>query len=140
MRRIGIGLVLFGVALAQGFKEDLRATVEPLLLGLAGGTEVLAEAAEAYAGGPTTEGLNRLRLLWLAARSPWEELEAFAFGPVGEFDPYLDTWSRACLANRLAPRRRGKEGEKNPKAVGDQLQRGPRHGRPRLPLHQVSPT
>ena len=25
MRRIGIGLVLFGVALAQGFKEDLRA-------------------------------------------------------------------------------------------------------------------
>ena len=28
MRRIGIGLVLFGVALAQGFKEDLRATVE----------------------------------------------------------------------------------------------------------------
>ena len=64
----------------------------PLLLGLAGGTEVLAEAAEAYAGGPATEGLNRLRLLWLAARSPWEELEAFAFGPVGGFDPYLDTW------------------------------------------------
>lgn len=54
---------------------------------------MLAEAAEAYAGGPTTEGLNRLRLLWLAARRPWEELEAFAFGPVGEFDPYLDTWS-----------------------------------------------
>jgi len=92
VRRIGIGLVLFGVALAQGFKADLRQTVEPLLLGLAGGTEVLAEAAEAYAVGPTTEGLNRLRLLWLAARRPWEELEAFAFGPVGEFDPYLDTW------------------------------------------------
>ena len=101
---------------------------------------MLAEAAEAYAGGPATEGLNRLRLLWLAARRPWEELEAFAFGPVGEFDPYLDTWSRACLANRLAPRRRGKEGEKNPKAVGDQLQKGPRHGRPRLPLPKVPPT
>ena len=90
MRRIGIGLVLFGVALAQGFKEDLRATVEPLLLGLAGGTEVLAEAAEAYAGGPATEGLNRLRLLWLAARRRGRSSRPSPSAPWGSLTP---TWT-----------------------------------------------
>ena len=49
----------------------------------------------------------------------------------------LQGW--ACLVNCLVPRRGREKGEKNPKAVGDELQKRPRHGRPRLPLHQVSP-
>ncbi len=92
MRRIGIGLVVLGAALGQGFKADIEATAEPLLLEFTRATQRLAQAAEAYAEAPTTEGLNRLRVLWVLARRPWEELEAFAFGPVGELDPYLDTW------------------------------------------------
>ena len=35
------------------------------------------------------------------------------------------TW--ACLVNRLVPRRGREKGEKNPKAVGDELQKRPRH-------------
>ena len=34
---------------------------------------------------------------------------------------------RACLVNRLVPRRGREKGEKNPKAVGDELQKRPRH-------------
>lgn len=46
----------------------------------------------------------------------------------------------ACLVNCLVPRRGREKGEKNPKAVGDELQKRPRHGRPRLPLPKVPPT
>ncbi|GAA6755752.1 hypothetical protein Thermus77420_12280 [Thermus thalpophilus] len=92
MRWIAAGLVFFAVTLAQGFKSDLRNQVEPLLGELVQGTRLLAQSARAYAEAPTTEGLNRLRVLWHLAREPWEALEAFAFGPVGDFDPYLDTW------------------------------------------------
>jgi len=45
----------------------------------------------------------------------------------------------ACLVNRLVPRGRRQKGEKDPKAVGDELQKRPRHGRPRLPLPKVGP-
>jgi multiple sugar transport system permease protein len=46
---------------------------------------------------------------------------------------------RACLVNRLVPRGRRQKGEKDPKAVGDELQKRPHHGRPRLPLPKVGP-
>ncbi|APD10392.1 MULTISPECIES: imelysin family protein [Thermus] len=94
MRRYVLWAVigLLGMAGAQGLKEGLAATVSPLLEGLVGQTRLLAQASEAYAANPSTEGLHRLQLLWHAARDYWEELEAFAFGPVGDYDPYLDTW------------------------------------------------
>ncbi|GLV48459.1 hypothetical protein TJA_16120 [Thermus sp. LT1-2-5] len=92
MRRFAVGLLFLAAAFAQGFRADLRAQVEPLLGELVQNARLLAQAARAYAEAPTLEGLNRLRVLWHLAREPWEVLEAFAFGPVGDFDPYLDTW------------------------------------------------
>lgn len=83
---------LLGLSLAQGLKEGLMATVEPLLQGLEGQAQLLAQEAKIYAQSPTSEGLYRLRLLWHSARDYWEELEAFAFGPMGDYDAYLDTW------------------------------------------------
>ena len=71
-------------------------------------------------------------------------LEARVFAVVDVWDalisrrPYKPAW--ACLVNCLVPRRGREKGEKNPKAVGDELQKRPRHGRPRLPLPKVPPT
>jgi len=91
-RSLWIALGFLGLAWAQGFREGLAATVSPLVEGLAAQSGLLAQAARAFAGNPTPDGLHRLQLLWHAARDYWEELEAFAFGPVGDYDPYLDTW------------------------------------------------
>jgi hypothetical protein len=46
---------------------------------------------------------------------------------------------RYQVKQAFVPRGRRKKGEKDPKAVGDELQKRPHHGRPRLPLPKVGP-
>ena len=48
---------------------------------------------------------------WLAAREPWEQSEAFLFGPVADFglDPNMDSWplDQEAIVNTLKSQQRG---------------------------------
>lgn len=41
---------------------------------------------------PTPTNLEAARTAWKTARIPYERSEGFAFGPIGDYDPLLDTW------------------------------------------------
>lgn len=61
---------------------------------LATRAEGLSAAVEALAAGPDADTLAAARQAWIDTRSPWEQSEAFLFGPVDSngYDPALDTW------------------------------------------------
>lgn len=54
----------------------------------------LDAAASALAADPSDENLRAARDAWVATRLPWEQSEAFLFGPVEAqgYDPAIDTW------------------------------------------------
>ena len=54
----------------------------------------LHEAVEAMAADTSADNLEAARDAWKAARVPWEQSEAFLFGPVADqgLDPALDSW------------------------------------------------
>ena len=54
----------------------------------------LQDAVEALEADPTDETLEDARDAWVAARRPWEQTEAWLFGPVEAkgHDPALDSW------------------------------------------------
>ena len=54
----------------------------------------LSGAVNALAAGPDADTLAAARQAWIDTRSPWEQSEAFLFGPVFShgYDPALDTW------------------------------------------------
>jgi predicted lipoprotein len=54
----------------------------------------LHAASQALKSAPTGANLDAARAAWVAARKPWEQSEAFLFGPVDSygFDPALDSW------------------------------------------------
>ncbi|MBE9137830.1 peptidase M75 [Nodosilinea sp. LEGE 07088] len=54
----------------------------------------LAEAIAVFVENPTEDTLTAGRQAWLAARRPWEQSEAFAFGPAASLrlDAELDDW------------------------------------------------
>lgn len=54
----------------------------------------LREACETLEADPTEENLEAARDAWFAARIPWEQSEAWLFGPVDfkGHDPALDSW------------------------------------------------
>ena len=54
----------------------------------------LSEAVTDFDGDPTEAKLAAARNAWKAARRPWEQSEAFLFGPVDSkgIDPSIDTW------------------------------------------------
>ncbi|QSQ27824.1 peptidase M75 [Pyxidicoccus parkwayensis] len=54
----------------------------------------LDAAARALQASPTADKLAAAKAAWFAARVPWEQSEAFLFGPVDSFgyDPALDSW------------------------------------------------
>lgn len=56
--------------------------------------EVLAASAATLQGNPTGPNLEAARTAWRTARVPWENSEAFLFGPVttGGIDPAIDSW------------------------------------------------
>ena len=54
----------------------------------------LQAAVDRLAEAPSEAALTEAREAWRRTRSPWEQAEAFLFGPVdlGLYDPTLDTW------------------------------------------------
>lgn len=54
----------------------------------------LSEAIAAFVAAPTDDTLAAARQAWLATRQPWEQSEAFAFGPAASLglDAELDDW------------------------------------------------
>lgn len=54
----------------------------------------LKDAVDELLDDPTEENLEAARDAWIAARIPWEQSEAWLFGPVdfNGFDPALDSW------------------------------------------------
>ncbi|MCC6573373.1 MAG: imelysin [Planctomycetes bacterium] len=56
--------------------------------------EELEDAANDLDGTRTTGNVTAAQVAWRAAREPWENSEAFLFGPVDTagYDPRMDTW------------------------------------------------
>ena len=54
----------------------------------------LQDAVEALESDPSADNLEDARDAWVAARRPWEQTEAWLFGPVDSkgHDPALDSW------------------------------------------------
>ncbi|NJR58040.1 MAG: peptidase M75 [Cyanobacteria bacterium CRU_2_1] len=54
----------------------------------------LSGAVDAFVADPNESTLEAARQAWLATRSPWEQSEAFAFGPAASlgYDADLDDW------------------------------------------------
>ncbi len=67
--------------------------------------DALGNATRGLAASPTPATLTAAQEAWIAARVPWEQSEAFLFGPVDAlgFDPALDSWpvNRADLETVL---------------------------------------
>lgn len=57
-------------------------------------TNDLSLKIEALKKSPSQQNLDAAREAWRAARRPWEQSEAFLFGPTGDrgIDPALDSW------------------------------------------------
>jgi predicted lipoprotein len=54
----------------------------------------LNSAVDTFAEDPNAETLEAARQAWVETRTPWEQSEAFLFGPVDSngYDPALDSW------------------------------------------------
>ncbi|MEA5471084.1 imelysin family protein [Spirulina sp. 06S082] len=61
---------------------------------LLGQAIVLKTAVDRFVAKPTPEHLKAARVAWLGTRTPWEQSEAFAFGPASSlgYDGDLDDW------------------------------------------------
>jgi putative iron-regulated protein len=57
-------------------------------------SKALLEKVEALADHTTSENLDAAREAWVDTRIPWEQSEAFLYGPVADMglDPALDSW------------------------------------------------
>jgi putative iron-regulated protein len=69
-------------------------TIIPTYDRLLGQAMVLKTSVDRFVANPTSENLKAARVAWLAARTPWEQSEAFAFGPASSlgYDGDLDDW------------------------------------------------
>lgn len=80
------------------FVEILQGTVETVIIptykDLADAATALHISVEALAEDTTQDALTAAQDAWKAARVPWEQSEAFLFGPVSDqgLDPALDSW------------------------------------------------
>ena len=59
----------------------------------------LYDAVKKFVNDPTQANIEAAATAWVAARVPWEQSEAFLFGPVDTegYDPRLDSWPLAQL-------------------------------------------
>jgi putative iron-regulated protein len=75
-------------------KSTVEAVIIPTYKDLSDAATDLHEAVEALAEETSEDNLKAARDAWVAARIPWEQSEAFLFGPVADqgLDPALDSW------------------------------------------------
>lgn len=81
----------FDSEIVTHFADDV---VVPTYQNLATRLSELDTAIQAFAADRTADKLTAAKNAWLAARVPWEQSEAFLFGPVESFgyDPAIDSW------------------------------------------------
>lgn len=75
-------------------RQYIDGVVLPTYAQLVAGNAALNEAVKAFKRNPTNDGFEACALAWLNARQPWEQSEAFLFGPVADrgLDPNMDSW------------------------------------------------
>ena len=75
-------------------RQYVDGVVLPTYAQLVAGNTALNEAVKAFKRNPTNAGFEACALVWLNARQPWEQSEAFLFGPVADrgLDPNMDSW------------------------------------------------
>lgn len=75
-------------------KQYVDAVVLPTYKELAEKNAALDTAVRAFKASPSNANFSACSLAWLDARAPWEQSEAFLFGPVDELglDPNMDSW------------------------------------------------
>lgn len=89
-------------AIVTTYVDDV---ILPTYRDLAARTKELATAVKAMNATPTDETFEAAAEAWLAARMPWEQSEAFLFGPVDELglDPNMDSWplDQTAISNHI---------------------------------------
>ena len=75
-------------------KSSVGHVIVPTYKDLAGAADTLYQAIVALEKNTTSANLEAARDAWVSARVPWEQSEAFIFGPVSDLglDPALDSW------------------------------------------------
>ena len=86
-------------------KQYVDAVVLPTYKDLRDENNALYDVIAKLAKDPTNANFKAACDQWIVAREPWEESEAFLFGPVGDFglDPNMDSWplDQAAIVNIL---------------------------------------
>ncbi|MCM1309706.1 MAG: peptidase M75 [Bacteroides sp.] len=103
----------FFLGLGDEYDAELDAIVDnyvevvilPTYRDLAAKTKDLATAVKALNANPTDETFAAAAQAWFNARTPWEQSEAFLFGPVDELglDPNMDSWplDQTAISNHI---------------------------------------
>lgn len=103
----------FFLGLGSEYDSELNAIVNnyvdvvilPTYTDLAAKTKVLATTVKALNSKPSDEAFAAAAQAWLEARTPWEQSEAFLFGPVDELglDPNMDSWplDQTAISNHI---------------------------------------
>ncbi len=112
--------------------QYVDAVVMPTYKDLASLNTALDTAVKAFKANPSNATFSACAEAWLAARAPWEQSEAFLFGPVDELglDPNMDSWplDQAQIAQILKSQDftnlNWKEGESDDKIEAAQSLRG----------------
>lgn len=75
-------------------KQYVDAVVLPTYKELAEKNAILDTAVRAFKASPSNANFSACAQAWFDARAPWEQSEAFLFGPVDELglDPNMDSW------------------------------------------------
>ena len=75
-------------------KQYVNAVVLPTYSDLAAKNIALDAAVKAFKANPSNTTFEACAEAWLSAREPWEQSEAFLFGPVADkgLDPNMDSW------------------------------------------------
>ncbi|MBQ9215751.1 MAG: peptidase M75 [Prevotella sp.] len=113
-------------------KQYVDAVVLPTYQELAQLNAALDTAVKAFKASPSDNAFSACANAWLSARQPWEQSEAFLFGPVDELglDPNMDSWplDQAQIAQILKSQDftnlNWKEGESDDKIEAAQSLRG----------------
>lgn len=118
--------------LAPVIKQYVDQVVLPTYNQLAVLNDALDAAVKQFKQNPSNANFTACANAWLEARQPWEESEAFLFGPVDELglDPNMDSWplDQAQIAQILKSQAfnnlNWKEGESDEKVEKAQSLRG----------------
>ena len=70
------------------------AVIKPTYAALQSSASALYTKVATYCSAPTQANLDAAAAQWVVTRIPWEQSEAFLFGPVDTegYDPHLDSW------------------------------------------------